>query len=266
MYRHSRVDFNLGRNAGRSDLRVMVKGPDKVLAMLQRAFPALQFRQRFDDQYGVYDWGVFIKHVGPDVEADIRAFLNLIRDAVLLDDDLNESFALAWHSASGDQGMQRTPMGQMVYEAKPYGAYSPGNRAKAKELAAKMTEFIQAQPTYRRAGLVVPLPPSNPDKAFDLPTELALEIARLTGKAANTQCLRKLRSTKPMKDCQTDGERKENIKGAFAADPTTCRGQTLILVDDIYDSGLSMNEAGRALRSAGAKLLLGLTATKTTHS
>ncbi|MGB6015750.1 MAG: hypothetical protein WBG32_13560 [Nodosilinea sp.] len=36
-----------------------------------------------------------------------------------------------------------------------------------------------------------------------------------------------------------------------------------MVIDDIYQTGFSMNELGRMLRLAGAKSVLGLAATKT---
>jgi predicted amidophosphoribosyltransferase len=37
----------------------------------------------------------------------------------------------------------------------------------------------------------------------------------------------------------------------------------IILIDDIYQTGFTMNEVGRVLLEAGASSVLGLTATKT---
>jgi predicted amidophosphoribosyltransferase len=41
------------------------------------------------------------------------------------------------------------------------------------------------------------------------------------------------------------------------------RGKTVLLVDDIYQSGFTLNEVGRVLFEAGAESVLGLVATKT---
>jgi predicted amidophosphoribosyltransferase len=68
-----------------------------------------------------------------------------------------------------------------------------------------------------------------------------------------------------MKECQTIQEKVDNLAGAFAADPAVIAGKSVIILDDIYQSGFSINEVGRAVRDAGARLVLGLTATKTAH-
>ncbi|MDR0570551.1 MAG: ComF family protein [Clostridiales Family XIII bacterium] len=50
--------------------------------------------------------------------------------------------------------------------------------------------------------------------------------------------------------------RSENIKGAFRAEPNRAkalRGRKILLVDDIYTTGSTMNECALALKAAGAK-------------
>lgn len=57
-------------------------------------------------------------------------------------------------------------------------------------------------------------------------------------------------------------ERAENIKGAFGADDTV-RGKKILLIDDIYTTGSTINECKKALLSAGAKSVFYLTTAKT---
>lgn len=47
-------------------------------------------------------------------------------------------------------------------------------------------------------------------------------------------------------------ERRENIKGAFEADPALVRGKTVLLVDDVYTTGATLRECTVTLRRAGA--------------
>jgi predicted amidophosphoribosyltransferase len=120
-----------------------------------------------------------------------------------------------------------------------------------------MARFVQAHPTYRRADIVAAVLPSNPNKQFDLPTYIVQEIAKATGQAVGSGSIRKVRATRPMKDCRTDEEKAENIRGAFAADVNEFGGKSIILVDDIYQTGSSINEVCRVMRGAGASLVLG---------
>jgi hypothetical protein len=235
--------------------------------VLARAFPALYFSRTFDDRYGQFVWGTYIRGAGEADEDSIAEFCRLLQAAVFIDDDLDESFALAFHTqTSTTGGYERTDIGRLVYEAKPYDrTRHPGDRQRAAELGALMARFIQQHATYRSANLLVAIPPSNPNKDYDLPALLAEEIARQTGIAADPGTLRKTRDTRPMKDCRTVQEKIDNLKYAFAADAAVVRDRKVILVDDIYQTGFSINEVCRILRGQGAGVVLGLVATKTTQ-
>jgi competence protein ComFC len=58
-------------------------------------------------------------------------------------------------------------------------------------------------------------------------------------------------------------EKVDNIKDAFSVQVNIVKDKTVLIIDDIYHSGLSMNELARTLFNAGAREVLGLAATKT---
>jgi len=68
-----------------------------------------------------------------------------------------------------------------------------------------------------------------------------------------------------MKDCRTVQEKIDNLKDAFTAEAAQVKGKKVILVDDIYQTGFSINEVCRVLRGQGVAVVLGLVATKTAH-
>lgn len=58
-------------------------------------------------------------------------------------------------------------------------------------------------------------------------------------------------------------EKTDNIKDAFTiVDPIMFQGKRVIIVDDIYQSGVTLHEVATALQPIGADVL-GLVATKT---
>ncbi len=176
---------------------------------------------------------------GLRARSSLNEFCTLLQHALFIEDELDEDFALSFHTQlSPGGGYKRTQIGQLVYQAKPYNLTSnPGSLDKARELATTMAHFVQSHPTYRRADLVAAVPPSNPNKPFDLPTYMVQEIVKTTGQGVATGSIRKVRPTRPMKDCRTDEEKLENIRGAFAADTSEFGGKSVILVDDIYEAG-----------------------------
>ena len=123
--------------------------------------------------------------------------------------------------------------------------------------------FIDAHPVYRQADVVIPAPRSNRDKPFDLPTELAELISQATGKPSLAGTVWKSRPTNVMKDLKTLAQKRDNVAGAYQVDVEQVTGRRVLLIDDIYDSGVTMNEVGRMLRDAGAAQVLGLVAEKT---
>jgi len=65
-------------------------------------------------------------------------------------------------------------------------------------------------------------------------------------------------------DLADAGERRGNASGSFA--PTARltagsvgRGETIILVDDVYTSGATLNEAAKTLKNAGYAAVYGMT-------
>jgi len=77
----------------------------------------------------------------------------------------------------------------------------------------------------------------------------------------------KERLTEEQKNLKNRAQKSLNVKGAFSIpSPEFVSGRTLLLIDDIYDSGYMLREVGQTLMQAGAKLVYPLTITRTAHS
>jgi ComF family protein len=62
------------------------------------------------------------------------------------------------------------------------------------------------------------------------------------------------------------GERRDNVKGAFAVpEPALVKGKTILLVDDLYTTGATVKECARVLRRAGARRVEVLTVARVRH-
>jgi ComF family protein len=69
----------------------------------------------------------------------------------------------------------------------------------------------------------------------------------------HTGNLRRVRATVSQTGL-TRHQRRENVRGAFTvAYPERVRDRTVVLVDDVYTTGTTLNECARVLRAAGAK-------------
>ena len=90
----------------------------------------------------------------------------------------------------------------------------------------------------------------------------AEEIARILSSKLNIpllpDCLKKIKTTSPQVEL-SQKERIENIKGAFGIEkPNLIQNKKILLVDDIYTTGATMEEAARILKEAGAKEVWGV--------
>lgn len=83
----------------------------------------------------------------------------------------------------------------------------------------------------------------------------SLELAREAGKhlrlAVAAEAMTRVRHTTPQSELPGN-RRRENIQGAFAADPGLVVARDVILVDDVMTTGATVEAAARALLGAGA--------------
>ena len=85
------------------------------------------------------------------------------------------------------------------------------------------------------------------------------------GKSLVYQMIAAMRGlTQPQKDFTNAAQKAENLKGAFEC-AAPVQGKTLLVVDDVYDSGATLKEAGRILKQAGAGRLYAFCIARTRH-
>jgi hypothetical protein len=211
---------------------VLLTGDDRYKQVLRRAFPECGFSRSFPDRYDRYQWGTYVRGLAD--QAVLERLLFLLTQHLCVFDDFDECFVLGrhgeWDPAARDY--VHTELGRILRRAKPYGP-GDGDRRAADQLAERLAAFVEAHPTYARADAIVPVPPSNPNKPFDLPTYLAGRLAERLGKADGAGWVRKIRVTQQQKDLHTYQQKVENVDGAFEA-MCDVSGQAIIVLDDLY--------------------------------
>ncbi len=132
-----------------------------------------------------------------------------------------------------------------------YAGYYAGA---AYELHGKRLRLLQAD-----AIVPVPLHRSRYRKrGYNQAEELAKELSLLLGIPVKTDLIKRVKSTKAMKKLGLS-ERQNNLKKAFLIMQNDVKLKTIILVDDIYTTGTTMDEISRACKAAGVENIYSLT-------
>lgn len=79
---------------------------------------------------------------------------------------------------------------------------------------------------------------------------LAREIGRILCIPVETKLIKRVHKTKPMKDLSSQ-ERQNNLKRAFKICYNDVKLNTIIIIDDIYTTGSTVDAMARELRRAG---------------
>ena len=168
-------------------------------------------------------------------------------------------FALDFHTRFDGDVANRGVIGDLVFRYK-----YRDERNLARELAARWAELLRAQNGLPKCDAVIPVPPSTP-REFDPVTNLARALAEELKISALFGVLVKTRATKQQKEMIALAQKQANVRGAFALNENL-RGKHILLVDDLYDSGATLQEAARVLQRGGVASIVVLTLTKTIHT
>ena len=104
-------------------------------------------------------------------------------------------------------------------------------------------------------------------RRFNQSAVLADIIAKRSGKIHLADALHRRRHTVPQKGLSRS-ERGQNVKNAFGIDPRRAeiiKGKNILLIDDVFTSGATLNECARTLRHAGAAAVTVLTVARVTR-
>ena len=118
-------------------------------------------------------------------------------------------------------------------------------------MVRKMGKRIQSM----NGDVLVPVPvhPSRRrERGFNQAEELAVRLSGPLGIPVNTAILKRERKTAPQKSLDSSG-RLKNLEQAFSASALPPGIKNIILVDDIYTTGSTVEACTRVLRKAGAE-------------
>lgn len=135
---------------------------------------------------------------------------------------------------------------------------------RAEAIGATAAEFLKQKISSWGINLIIPIPPSDTTREFQPVYEIVNHMGRLCGLPIDFQILKKLKSTSQLKEIDDPSKRKEVLNGAFSIQNNSLAGKNILLFDDLYRSGETLNAVCDIIINQGqAKSVYVLTITKT---
>jgi ComF family protein len=145
--------------------------------------------------------------------------------------------------------------------------YPPLIKELKKELAFVIVShflLLDKKPNFSDFVLV-PIPLSKKKlkwRGFNQAEEIAKELADFLKIPLISDCLIKIKETRDQVEL-SEKERRENVKGVFfVKNKEKIIGKNVLLVDDVFTTGATMEEAARVLKETGAKKIVGIVVAK----
>lgn len=135
----------------------------------------------------------------------------------------------------------RTEVGESLFQLKYRSDY-----AQVQHIAHQLYQSFSQ--VFDSAGLVIPMPPSKARQKQPV-VEIAHEFARLKDIPCYENLLVKTKTTPPMKDLDNREEKVAMLMEAFSVYDVLGAGlYDVILIDDLFDTGSSIEAATNSLR------------------
>lgn len=128
-------------------------------------------------------------------------------------------------------------------------------REYAKPYALEMEQYLGKVIMRWEADCLVPVPvhaTKRLSRGFNQAEVLAKELSKRTGVVMDASFLKRIKKTLPQKELN-DEKRRKNLKNAFQIVKNEVKYKKIILVDDIYTTGSTIDECAEVLKAAGAQ-------------
>jgi len=170
----------------------------------------------------------------------------------------HSGWALGFHSRFDGGDWTRSGVGDLTYRLK-----YESDLTVLPALIQQTLELFQQHPALAQVDAILPVPPSTPRPS----DPVSVYCQALAGKInmSVAPLVVKTRPTQPQKEMKTLAQKRANVSGAFTLKGDV-QAKRLLLVDDLFDSGATLDEITRLLLKHGAARVNVLTLTRTIHS
>ena len=138
------------------------------------------------------------------------------------------------------------------------------DRTQVEPIAETAANFLKEMAFLGGLEGVIPVPPSELRRPFQPVWMLALAIGGKLGLAVPLDYLMKVKETKALKDVEHRRSRKQELAGAFKVKDSRFAHKWILLLDDLFRSGETLNQIAYVLLTEGkVSGVFALTITKT---
>jgi competence protein ComFC len=182
-------------------------------------------------------------------------------DVIPLKGGFDFGYALGQYSETKGTHSDKTPVGRLLYRFKYQFDQDAGVI-----LADLATEWINSLILLKSSDFMVTVPPSFTSRPFDPISFLAERISFGTGIRWEKGVIKRTRITGQQKRIFYRDIKKRNVESTFGLnDPWLIKDKRILLFDDLYTSGFTINQISRILRQARADRIFVLVLAKTRY-
>jgi competence protein ComFC len=138
---------------------------------------------------------------------------------------------------------QRSPLGELVYRLK-----YKGDKSAIPPIVEAVVSFLQSRAI--QMDVIVPMPPSKAQRPYQPVVEIASELGKALKVAFDAASLKKTKTTPQMKDIGDYSARVAALDTAFTVG-RELEGKRILLIDDLLQSGATMNVVAKTLKEQG---------------
>jgi competence protein ComFC len=151
----------------------------------------------------------------------------------------------------------RTPLGELMFRLKYEQDYSG-----LEFIAETVAEFLSSWEI--EVDLLIAVPPTGTKRKRHPVEEISKFLREFHPMPVSEKAVSKVKSIGHLRCVLDYQERVSALNGAFAANPEETRGKRILLFDDLYRSGATLNAVASALKKQGeAASVYALTVTRT---
>jgi predicted amidophosphoribosyltransferase len=152
---------------------------------------------------------------------------------------------------------KRSEIGELLYQFK-----YRGDRSGLAAICETVAAFVKHRDLP--VDLISTVPPSNELRRNQPLPAIAKGVAERLSCPYRSDALVKVRQTEELKAVFDLEQRRKLLQGVFRSVPQILEGRSVLLLDDLFRSGATLNEAARQILENGrAKFLVAITLTKT---